>query len=615
MLKQFPYLFIYPLVLSHTKFMEPQEYYRQRLATVETELGKLRKKKSALGWLRLANITILIGGIYLLIAYGVGITLIFSVVILFIFSRLLQADLANNDAISHLERVKKVNEDELHYLAYDYLHFPGGENFSPPGHLYANDLDIFGRASLYQFINRTQSEIGNARLASYLLGPAEIQEIRSRQQASRELVTRIEWVQDLIAKGLQKKVLLSTSSRVQLWAQQPPVFSMKGPWKYLRYLLPAVIISIVVLFALDLVGKSLFYLGLLTFAAIAYQLNKKLAPVHDQLNRIAKEMDGMSASLSHIEQREFRSPLLEDTRAKLTGENSASDNIRGIKKILDRLDLQLNLVLSASLNILLLWNLQQVMDLEKWKAKHKDSLAKWFDALAEMEAISSLAILHFNQPGWYFPQVKENYFHCEAKKMGHPLISPDKRVDNDALIRKAGEIKLVTGSNMAGKSTYLRSIGVNAVMALAGASVCAESFTLSHVQVVSSMRITDNLEESTSTFYAELKKLKTIIEMVNAKEKVLILLDEILRGTNSLDRHTGSVALLKQLIHHNAPGVIATHDLQLASLAKEFPDDIHNYHFDVQVQDDELFFDYKLKPGICNSLNASILMRKIGIEL
>ena len=174
---------------------------------------------------------------------------------------------------------------------------------------------------------------------------------------------------------------------------------------------------------------------------------------------------------------------------------------------------------------------------------------------------------------------------------------------------------LVTGSNMAGKSTYLRSIGVNAVLAMAGAPVCASYFSLSPVQIISSMRIADNLEESTSTFYAELKKLKTIIDKVNNKEKVFILLDEILRGTNSLDRHTGSAALIKQLIKHNAACIIATHDVELAKMKDEYPENILNYHFDVQVSNDELYFDYQLKEGICTSLNASILMKKIGIEL
>ena len=174
---------------------------------------------------------------------------------------------------------------------------------------------------------------------------------------------------------------------------------------------------------------------------------------------------------------------------------------------------------------------------------------------------------------------------------------------------------LITGSNMAGKSTYLRSLGINVVLAMAGAPVCAESFTLSPVQIISSMRISDNLEESTSTFYAELKKLKTVIDLVNEGAKVFILLDEILRGTNSLDRHTGSVALLKQLIKKHAAGIIATHDVELAQLKETFPHNILNYHFDAQVSNDELYFDYKLKTGVCESLNASILMKKIGIEL
>jgi DNA mismatch repair ATPase MutS len=195
------------------------------------------------------------------------------------------------------------------------------------------------------------------------------------------------------------------------------------------------------------------------------------------------------------------------------------------------------------------------------------------------------------------------------------LIGKSKRVNNDVKISHNGELILVTGSNMAGKSTYLRSIGVNIILAMAGAPVCGKYLKVSHVQVISSMRITDNLAESTSTFYAELKKLKTIIEKVNKGEKIFILLDEILRGTNSLDRHTGSVALMKQLIKYNAAAIIATHDLELAKLKNEYPEKIINYHFDVQVSNDELYFDYVLKPGICTSLNASILMKKIGIEL
>ena len=176
-------------------------------------------------------------------------------------------------------------------------------------------------------------------------------------------------------------------------------------------------------------------------------------------------------------------------------------------------------------------------------------------------------------------------------------------------------MNLITGSNMAGKSTFLRSVGVNIVLAMMGSSVVAKSLMLSPLKVLSSMRVSDNLEESTSTFYAELKKLKEVIDAVYNNEKVFLLLDEILRGTNSADRHTGSRALIKQLILHNAAGLIATHDLELTKLADEFPDNIHNYHFDVQMENDELYFDYKLKRGICHSMNASLLMKKIGIEI
>jgi DNA mismatch repair ATPase MutS len=207
------------------------------------------------------------------------------------------------------------------------------------------------------------------------------------------------------------------------------------------------------------------------------------------------------------------------------------------------------------------------------------------------------------------------HFVFESEDLGHPLIPYAERVNNNFSVEKNTLISLVTGSNMAGKSTFLRSIGVNIVLAQMGAPVCARTFTVSPVRLMTSMRISDNLAENTSTFYAELKKLKTIIEAVNNHEKVFVLLDEILRGTNSHDRHIGSDALIKQLIRHDAYAVIATHDLVLAELQKQYPQTIENYHFDVQVKGEELFFDYKLKEGVCHSLNASLLMKKIGIEL
>jgi DNA mismatch repair ATPase MutS len=280
----------------------------------------------------------------------------------------------------------------------------------------------------------------------------------------------------------------------------------------------------------------------------------------------------------------------------------------------------LNPLVFLPLNTFSFWDLQQVLSLEKWKKENKEHIDDWFHSLAEIESLSSLANLSFNNPDWTFPGISQDHGTFMANSLGHPLIPKEKLVTNSFSTESSNGLNLITGSNMAGKSTFLRSVGVNVVLAMMGSAVYAKSFTVSNMKVISSMRVSDNLEENTSTFYAELKKLKEVIEAVYQNEKVFLLLDEILRGTNSADRHAGSKALIKQLIQHNAVGLIATHDLELAKLADDpiaigFPSKLHNYHFDVQVTGDELYFDYKLKRGICTSMNASLLMKKIGIEL
>jgi DNA mismatch repair ATPase MutS len=596
--------------------MEPNNYYNQRIAVLKAGLKKLQQKKSVFGWLRFGSIAAIIAAFYILWSLGVWYTIAAAVALLAIFIRLLYADLKNKEAITHITNLININNDELKFLSGDYYEFPAGDEHILSDHLYANDLDIFGKASLFQYINRASSEMGSAQLGEYLKFPALRKLILKRQVAVKELAKKVEWIQDLQAKGKEKKITFVTKRRLDNWMAEPPVFSKFKPWKLLRYLLPAIIISIVTLYIFDAVSSGIFYFFLLLYAAIAYQINKYVAPVHETLSKIADEIDIFSLSIEHIENATFESPLLKELQSALFYQNkNVSKDIDKLHKLLDKLDLRYNLVLSLPLNILLLWNLQQMLGLENWKSEQQKNIDKWFNTLAHTEALNSLGMLCFNKPVWAFPQIADDYFFIEGKEVGHPLISKDKRINNNIEIKHNGELMLVTGSNMAGKSTYLRSIGVNVILAMAGSPVCAADFKVSHVQVISSMRITDNLAESTSTFYAELKKLKTIIEKVNTGERVFILLDEILRGTNSLDRHTGSVALVKQLIKHHTAAIIATHDLELAKIKDEFPDNIVNYHFDVQVSGDELYFDYRLKPGVCNSLNASILMKKIGIEL
>jgi hypothetical protein len=596
--------------------MEAEFFYGERIRSLEAQQQLLLKKKLVLAWLRLASILVLGAAIYWLSPIGIPVTLTAVLVLLAIFTRLIFIDLKNKTAIKHQLQLIKINRNELEALQHRYFGFDNGEHFLPHDHPYANDLDIFGHASLFQYCNRTTSDMGSAMLAQWLLQPAPVPVILDRQSAVKELYHITGWRQQLEAYGREQKITSGTRQRLHTWLEDKPHFINNIFWKILQYAVPGIIITIIVLNIEQVISDGTRNLFLLGSALVAFAMAKKIAPLHEQVSKMTDELSVLANSVQLIEQATFRSSLLQSLQASFTVENTkASTQLKHLKKIVERLDLRLNPVVFIPLAVIFQWDIQQAMALEKWKRRNSQTIDHWFDAIGQFEALHSFAGLQFNHSQWHFPTFKEQHFFMQGKNIGHPLINAAKRVNNDILIGSNEEIMLITGSNMAGKSTYLRSIGVNTVLAMAGAPVCADSFTLSPVQLISSMRIADNLEESTSTFYAELKKLKAVIDWVNAGEKVFILLDEILRGTNSLDRHTGSVALTKQLIKHKAACVIATHDVELARLKETYPDNILNYHFDVQVANDELYFDYKLKEGICTSLNASILMKKIGIEL
>jgi len=272
-------------------------------------------------------------------------------------------------------------------------------------------------------------------------------------------------------------------------------------------------------------------------------------------------------------------------------------------------------MISIPLNLFFFWDIHVCLSLERWKTEHAGDIDRWLETMAEFEVVNSIANMAFNNPDWIMPEIVPGYFTFSAVNMGHPLIPANRRIHNDFEITGDGRIVIITGSNMSGKSTFLRTCGVNTVLALAGAPVCATILKVSHVQVHSSMRITDSLEDNTSSFYAELKRLATIIKRAEQDPQVLLLLDEILRGTNSNDRYTGSVALIRQLAGYGAVALVATHDLKLAEMEKEMYGSLDNYHFDVKVDGEELYFDFKLTPGVCTSLNASILMKKMGIRM
>ncbi len=596
--------------------MEALAYYTERKKDLTAQLLKTKQYKSVFAALRLGSIVAVFLIFYFLWNTGKIYAVSAAFIMLIIFIRLVHKDLANSAAAAHLKRLIGINEDEINAVAGKYFQFDDGKIFTPHEHFYANDMDVFGHASLYQFINRTTSEMGAQKLADWLLHPADKETILQRQAALATLMPLSNWRQNITAIGKKTIIKKSTLGKIANWLQQPSLFLQFKPWQWLRYLLPLIILGITAMVIFGYISLNYFYGTMLISGIIGFQINKIISPLHEQLSKIVDELEALSESIAAIESQSFQTTLLQKLKNNLQNDKEkASATINQLQKILDRLDIRYNIVISAPLNLLLFWNLQQVLDLENWKNKNTSRIDTWFDTLANIEALNSLTTLQFNNKDWCIPVLHNDHFFINAKELGHPLIPVIKRINNYISINEAGKIMVVTGSNMAGKSTYLRSLGINVILAMAGAPACATAFEISPVQLLSSMRIADNLEESTSTFYAELKKLKTVIEKINAKEKVFVLLDEILRGTNSLDRHTGSEALIQQLIKQNAAAIIATHDLALADLKNIYPLHIITKHFDVQVNGEELYFDYKLKEGVCTSMNASILMKNIGLEL
>lgn len=590
--------------------------YTERIKELQAARKVQKNKKNRVSLARLVSLAAAFYLAWTAYPQGLGYSLLFFTVCFGIFLKLVAVSADIQQQIKILDHLIFINEEELLIAAHQFHHRKNGAAHLPEQHPYAHDLDLFGRASLFQYIQRTSSEQGDALLAAWLLAPATPEAIMNRQGAIRELAEKTPFRQELQALGMLDPITFATEDKINSFLRIPPSAFTLGAWKYIRFAGPAMMCTLLVLHIYGTLAAPGFYLSVLIGLLFTGWISKQAMPFYLQLNRISAEMETLSVTLKHIEGTQFQHPHLRDLQQSMqSGNIPASGAVKQFRGILDKMDIRLNPLVFIPLNIFLFWDLQQLFALENWRQRYPTGVSTWLKVIAEMEALQSLSTLHVNHPEWAFPELVPEHGTFLSSQLAHPLIPAGKRVASSFSTEGTPHISLITGSNMAGKSTFLRSIGVNTVLAMAGAPVCAEQLTLSPMRIMSSMRIADNLEESTSTFYAELKKLKAIITEVRKKEKVFLLLDEILRGTNSHDRHTGSAALIHQLIREHAVAVIATHDLELAFMKDISPEQLRNYHFDVQVQGEELYFDYALKEGVCRSMNASVLMKKIGIEM
>lgn len=581
--------------------------YSERKTTFENSLQQIKSKINLISNARIALALAVILFIYLGLSNSIFLYSIPLLIVLFLV--LVQLHGKAFDEKVHLENLVKINTSELSLLKGNTEGATGME-FSDPHHPYAHDLDLFGEGSLFQYANRCNTLGGKKNFAQGLLEPLSSREkILAQQQAVQELTSLIDFRQHVQAGGMEIAETPSDRAQLAQWSKQPSFLFHKKIYRVILTVVPVLTIGcILTAFFIPGVKNFAVLLALFQWAFLGFHI-KKVNAFHEYISRKKNVLEKYARLLSVLEKNTFQSQQLQALSEEA---RAAGTSVKELSSLVNALDARMNSMMNMLVNSTLLYDLQCVYRLEKWKAHHGHQLEQWLDAVIKTEVLCSWATFAYNHPHFTYAEIDNNKLSLSAQALGHPMIQQDCVV-NDVLIGKDQRIQIITGANMAGKSTFLRSIGVNLVLALTGAPVCAKNFQCSIVHLRTGMRAADSLKDHQSYFYAELNRLKSIMDELQLDKPLLILLDEILKGTNSTDKLSGSIALVKQLIPHPCLALIATHDLALGDLENLHPDAIKNFCFEANIENDQLSFDYKLKTGLAQKMNATFLMKKMGI--
>ncbi|MFW5774333.1 MAG: MutS-related protein [Tangfeifania sp.] len=511
------------------------------------------------------------------------------------------------------EVLKKITDDELLALQHRFSHFENGSDFLDTSHFYSYDLDIFGENSIYQFINRTSTQSGRTKLGEWLKNPyLEKTDIEKRQEAVKELSIIPNWRLHFLTNGRLFKETKELSDEIKSWSGTILKIGNATKIKWLMILVPALTFLSIIPAVAGFTNYPL-YLMLVVQWLLVFLYRKEVARFFDFFGRKTELLGKYRQLLEFIEERDFQAPFLVELQQKVNRPEKASHTFQQLKSLVHQFEYRQNIVVNLIVNSLLLWDIRCVYRLWEWHHRHHKKLTAWLDVIAETDALISLANFAYNQPDYVFPEVHDAGFIFDTRQMGHPLLPAEKRVCNDLEITGWSKVLIVTGANMAGKSTFLRTVGVNMVLARMGSPVCAEKMKFTPVKVYTNMRTTDSLLKDESYFFAELKRIKGVLERLENGERILVILDEMLKGTNSIDKLNGSIELIKKLLHLKAVALIATHDLKLSEMEEEYPQQVYNKCFEIRIQNDELIFDYKLSDGVTKTMNATFLMKKMGI--
>ena len=617
--------------------------YRNTAEEARQELNKVQQKIYRIGSLRLLLFVAGVVGIIYFWSESWGILACIALITLLPFLFLMKYHNRLFHRKDYLEKKMEINEQELAALDYDTSSFDDGEAYIDPTHLYTYDLDVFGPHSLFQYINRTCTQPGKHRLAHWLGKHLERkEEIIRRQEAVSELARELKSRRRSRTLGLLYKGKPADETELCQWAESPSIFRSRKLLRLLPVLVTGANLICLALVMAGILSASIYGIIWTCFVIAGFGFTGKVTKMQAIYGKKLQILSTYAALLHLMEKQPAQATLLKEIRQQIDGEKrKASHSISRLNKLMDELDQRNNVFMYVILNGLFFWELRQIMRIEAWKEQYAAELPGWLDAIGQMDALNSLATFAYNHPDYIYPKIVQaerkgkgnlnkeeesnseteapinapSSFRLRAEALGHPLMNRDRCVRNDIDMVKRPFFIIVTGANMAGKSTYLRTVGINYLLACIGAPVCARQMEICPARLITSLRTSDSLNDNESYFFAELKRLKLIIDKLQAGEELFIILDEILKGTNSMDKQKGSFSLIKQFMTLQANGTIATHDLLLGTHIDLFPDDIRIYRFEADITDNELTFSYRLRPGIAQNMNACFLMKKMGIAV
>jgi len=586
---------------------KPLSFYQEEKSKFEKQRDQLRKKSNLYSILRLILFLVVLPAAY----FSYSNTSLFVVILATGFTAFMiivikHQSLRTQRTLS--EHLIRINDIEIDALDGKYDSLPTGAEYTDPHHFFSHDVDLFGIGSFFQYLNRTATTSGRRTLAKILTNN-DIENIVEKQEVIRELSEMPQWRQRYLA--LAKMVKSDTDHKVIIsWIHNYKSF-LPSLMKYLPLVFSLISLTLLLLVSLDQISffvlAGWFFLGLL----ITLPYFKRVNHLYLEAGQIKHTFRQYHTLLNEIENLKLKASFAIKQQDKIqSSTKKASLIFKDFSKILDAFDQRNNMLFGILGNGLFLWDLRQTYKIDKWMNAYQHQVENWFNVIAYFDAQISLSNYVYNHPDHHFPEIKSKEHGIKAIELGHPLLRKEVRINNDFSIAEK-DFQIITGANMAGKSTFLRTISLSLIMSNSGLPVCAKKMDYSPIKLITSMRTTDSLAEESSYFYAEIVRLRFIVDQMK-DDKYFIILDEILKGTNSKDKAIGSKKFVEKLVKSGSTGIIATHDLSLCDIEQEYPQ-IHNKFFDAKINKEELDFDYKLKDGICTNMNASFLLKKMEI--